>query len=215
MLKGKPATCHPDRIHYAFGLCQECYHKQRSASGVSQRLNHQWYLSHRVETLAAQKQQRMNRTDEERERDFAYDRQYRAGHLEESSLKGKVYRTEHKEQIRRSWRCWYDAHSVHNREQVKRWNTEHPERVRAYRAQHKALRQGAFVAPVDVGEIYRRDRGKCGICGRVVAPKDITLDHILPLVRGGTHEPANVRLAHHLCNISRKHYGSAQLRLIG
>jgi hypothetical protein len=26
------------------------------------------------------------------------------------------------------------------------------------------------------------------------------MDHVIPLAKGGTHEPANVRCAHFLCN---------------
>ncbi|NEA63940.1 HNH endonuclease [Streptomyces sp. SID12488] len=35
---------------------------------------------------------------------------------------------------------------------------------------------------------------------RVPSPMAPTLDHIVPLARGGSHEPANVQAAHFLCN---------------
>ncbi len=55
-----------------------------------------------------------------------------------------------------------------------------------------------------------RDDWICGICEQTVDP-DLsvpqpdapTVDHIVPLSRGGTHSPGNVQLAHFLCN-SRK-----------
>jgi len=31
-------------------------------------------------------------------------------------------------------------------------------------------------------------------------PKAPTIDHVIPLSKGGTHEPANVQLAHYYCN---------------
>jgi 5-methylcytosine-specific restriction endonuclease McrA len=31
----------------------------------------------------------------------------------------------------------------------------------------------------------------------------LTLDHVVPLAKGGTHEPANTQIAHAVCN-SRK-----------
>jgi HNH endonuclease len=34
-------------------------------------------------------------------------------------------------------------------------------------------------------------------------PLSKSLDHLIPLSRGGTHEPANVSLAHLRCNVSR------------
>jgi len=51
--------------------------------------------------------------------------------------------------------------------------------------------------------IYARDRGRCGICGDEVEPALYSIDHVVPLVQGGAHEPSNWQLAHRRCN-SRK-----------
>jgi 5-methylcytosine-specific restriction endonuclease McrA len=63
---------------------------------------------------------------------------------------------------------------------------------------------------IRLAEIYERDRGLCGICGTAVAaeakmpdPFSPSLDHILPIARGGLHVRANVRLAHFICNAAR------------
>jgi 5-methylcytosine-specific restriction endonuclease McrA len=40
-----------------------------------------------------------------------------------------------------------------------------------------------------------------------------TLDHVVPLVAGGLHDPANVRLAHLTCN-SRKGAKAANEQLL-
>ena len=42
--------------------------------------------------------------------------------------------------------------------------------------------------------------GVCGICGLVVAREKATIDHIIPISRGGTHVPENLQPAHPLCN---------------
>lgn len=43
-----------------------------------------------------------------------------------------------------------------------------------------------------------------------------SIDHIVPLSQGGTHELANVQLAHYRCNLSKNNRGSGeQLLLIG
>jgi hypothetical protein len=71
-------------------------------------------------------------------------------------------------------------------------------------------------------EVFNRDRWVCGICRKKVDP-DLrhpdpmapSLDHVLPIAEGGTNEPANLRLTHLRCNISRRHYGgNEQLALI-
>lgn len=40
----------------------------------------------------------------------------------------------------------------------------------------------------------------CWICGRLGAD---TLDHVVPLSRGGTNDPENLRPAHRFCNTGR------------
>lgn len=76
-----------------------------------------------------------------------------------------------------------------------------------HRSTRRARKRDAFVAHVNRRAIYERDGWMCGICGdpvdreaKVPDPAAPVLDHIVPLARGGTHEPANVRCAHFYCN---------------
>lgn len=74
-------------------------------------------------------------------------------------------------------------------------------------------------------KIYERDGWRCQICRRKVKrgatlphPKAPTLDHIIPLAQGGTHEPVNCQLACYRCNClkgDRTAPAGDQLRLIG
>jgi len=59
-------------------------------------------------------------------------------------------------------------------------------------------------------DIYRRDDWVCQICKKPVDktlsfpdPYCASLDHIVPLSRGGTHESTNVQLTHLSCNTSK------------
>ena len=78
---------------------------------------------------------------------------------------------------------------------------------RAYQIRRKEQIRRAYKAPVSFIRIYKRDHGMCRICGMPVqfdrSPENIwgaTIDHLIPLSRGGTHEPSNCQLAHRLCN---------------
>lgn len=94
-----------------------------------------------------------------------------------------------------------------------------------HKANRKAVKRGAFVAPVFYADIWKRDNGRCQICGgqckrtRVSnEPEGGTLDHIIPLSKGGTHEPKNVQLAHRRCNVDKRDRvgpNGDQLRLVG
>lgn len=99
------------------------------------------------------------------------------------------------------------------------------ERERKHRAGHRrrARKKEAFVENVYRKRIFERDGYKCHICGKrtnpnaaVPSPKAPTLDHIIPLASGGTHEPSNVATAHFICNSRKAHIGTGdQLLLFG
>lgn len=81
---------------------------------------------------------------------------------------------------------------------------------RAEKQARRARQKDAFVARVYRRKVYERDGWTCQLCNaevdrtaRAPAPLAPTIDHIVPLARGGTHEPANVQTAHFICN-SRK-----------
>ena len=78
---------------------------------------------------------------------------------------------------------------------------------RTYRLRRQDQIVAAYRAPVSFRRIYARDKGICQICGLPVpydkSPEKLwaaTIDHIIPLSKGGTHEPNNCQLSHRLCN---------------
>lgn len=49
--------------------------------------------------------------------------------------------------------------------------------------------------------IIIRDKSTCWICKRVVPEDEIHLDHVIPLSRGGKHDPDNIKVACASCNL--------------
>ena len=49
----------------------------------------------------------------------------------------------------------------------------------------------------------RLGRGRCHYCGRPTPPRELTMDHVVPIVRGGASEKGNVVPCCKECN-SRK-----------
>jgi 5-methylcytosine-specific restriction endonuclease McrA len=74
----------------------------------------------------------------------------------------------------------------------------------------RAAKRGGASEPYTLAEIAKRDQGRCQLCGgqvpmvvkvpELLAP---TIDHIVPVSKGGDDTRANVQLAHFVCN-SRK-----------
>lgn len=86
-----------------------------------------------------------------------------------------------------------------------------PETYKAGDDLRRARKTGAEVERFGRREIYERDGWRCGICGLPVNPARrypdqscASLDHIIPLSKGGAHTKTNCRLAHLGCNTRRQ-----------
>lgn len=75
-----------------------------------------------------------------------------------------------------------------------------------------AIRKGAIAAGelVQLSDVIDRDGVCCRLCGDPVDlrlkhpdPMSKSMDHVVPLSRGGRHELANVQLAHLVCNMRK------------
>ena len=64
----------------------------------------------------------------------------------------------------------------------------------------RAQRYGVRIEPVSRQAITRRDGCTCYMCGRRIGKRELVIDHIVPLARGGPHCESNLRVACRLCN---------------
>ena len=109
-------------------------------------------------------------------------------------------------------RGWRDANRERWRESVKRGN----------RKRRAALR-GAESEPYTTAEIADRDGWRCGLCGQRIGrtlkhphPRSLSIDHIVPLSRGGSDLRDNIQAAHLVCNTAKNNRGDGdQLLLFG
>lgn len=96
---------------------------------------------------------------------------------------------------------------------------------KAQRARSRAhrlalLRGGKTGKPVSALGILLEFRGKCGICRQRIDPAkpqthamSLTLDHIIPVSKGGKHSRENLQPAHRSCNSKRSNSGVGQMKL--
>ena len=71
------------------------------------------------------------------------------------------------------------------------------EYVRREREKARALRGTAWWK-------RRIQRGVCGYCGKSFPPRDLTMDHVVPLARGGRSAKGNVVPSCKPCNTAKK-----------
>ncbi|HEY0050788.1 MAG TPA: HNH endonuclease [Pyrinomonadaceae bacterium] len=81
------------------------------------------------------------------------------------------------------------------------WKPLSPEICERNKMTRRARLAGASVIiPFTKAEIIRRDGLNCYLCGKLLTYKSATIDHVIPLSRGGYHAPSNAKIACFPCN---------------
>ena len=81
------------------------------------------------------------------------------------------------------------------------------------RKQNRIPKEQIIDSDITLEALYRRDSGVCYLCGKQcdwndkdenkVGPNYPSIDHLIPVARGGLHSWSNVRLAHFKCNADK------------
>lgn len=108
--------------------------------------------------------------------------------------------------------CEAERHKEYSRRAYARLmeTEEGRNKVREREYRRKARKKAAFVEDVDRSVVFDRYGWDCHIClspipkdGKWPQPDFGTLDHVIPLAKGGMHSYENVRPAHLRCNIEK------------
>ncbi len=85
------------------------------------------------------------------------------------------------------------------------WRRAHPERiVNAQVVRRRGFKYGAGLSDGE-WERIKADAGYCCLCCRKAEPDiKLTVDHIVPISKGGAHEPANIQPLCHSCNSKKR-----------
>ena len=67
---------------------------------------------------------------------------------------------------------------------------------------HKIKRK--HFSSIERMKIYNKSKGKCAICGKFVSYDSFTVDHIIPLAKGGTNAMDNLQVACSVCNLIKQ-----------
>lgn len=54
--------------------------------------------------------------------------------------------------------------------------------------------------------VFERDRYQCQSCGKTQLEAELTIDHIIPLARGGQNDISNLQTLCRGCNLKKKHH---------
>lgn len=205
-----------------YQICRVCkqrkplreFHRKKDAKLGSQSICKECCLHRAKKYYLDNKEQIDARTKkynfEHKEQRAEYTRRYRLEHKEEEKARFKKYREEHKEQIAKQQRDYCLKHKKQIAERNKQWwqtkrghslGTTYNHRRRA----RKAEVEGDGVSPEEFERIIQGQGGKCNMCGkRFCKSRRATMDHIIPLSKGGPHISSNIQALCGSCN-SEKH----------
>lgn len=162
--------------------------------------NAAYYAAHHEEARAYAVAYRAAHREEEQARAAAY----YAEHREEARARSAAYDATHREERRARAVAYRAAHPEEHRARVAAWFAAHPDEGRAHvrnRRARQVAAPGTHTA-ADVAAQYIRQHGRCYWCGEKVK-KAYHVDHVFPIIRGGSNGPENLVVACPTCNLRK------------
>ncbi len=136
-----------------------------------------------------------------------YNKAYRKQNRDRLLQQEKIYREKNREQKAARDLAWQRANREKYNQRIRDWrnaNVEHSRmKNRMVQQARRARIRDQFVEHVEASWLLVRDQGRCHICLTEVDPTDWHVEHVVPLVKGGTHEAANLAPSHGACNQSK------------
>jgi len=203
-------TNRPGRLH---GKCKDCDKAIRQANYDA---NPEKYRSASLESArrhpdrARARHQRWYNAN--REYYVRYHREYYAANRDRYLAYYRVRHSKETPGFRHMWyvrrREYFQVYVETNKERIRenghKWRQRHPEKHADIYNRYRARKRNApRIEKIDRKAIIERDNWTCYLCGVTCTPQNVTLDHVVPLYRDGTHTADNLRVACRPCN-SRK-----------
>jgi len=169
----------------------------------------------------------------DKEKMKAYMKSYRQANREKLKAQQKIYRQATPEKQRAYSETFYrnnkdkkKAYYLRHLDKIKARNRAyhlaHPDKKQICNRKYIASKRGVQHKAYATNYIFERDNWTCQICGRKINrrlkwpnPLSKSIDHIVPLSRGGNDSPVNVQATHLRCNLGKNATNKGQLRLFG
>lgn len=128
-------------------------------------------------------------------------RAWREANADRVDRVNREWRLNNRERERQACAAWRWANKERHQALIRAWERKHPEARMRYNAQRRAWKLDGTLVMRDWLRLVRSHGGRCAYC-RSDAP--ITIDHVVPLSRGGRHAIGNVLPACRPCNSSKQ-----------
>jgi 5-methylcytosine-specific restriction endonuclease McrA len=144
-----------------------------------------------------------------------YDKKIRLAEPERHAARVRAWREKNQDHVREMKRAWararveekrvydrarYEENNEAIRKRASEWAASHPEKMRQYKQRYRTRKQENGIYVVRQSFISRLYNSPCAYCG---SRENISADHIIPIVRGGTHSEGNLQPLCRSCNSSK------------
>lgn len=133
-----------------------------------------------------------------------HDEAYRLRNAEKVRAAKAAYERANPEKVAAAKLRWRTQNPEKLRAAQIRWDKNNPEKKRVHRENRRARERaavGAMSSNIDA-VLMEKQKGRCACCSDALTSTR-ELDHILPLILGGTNEDCNVQLLCRPCNRSK------------
>ncbi len=200
MCKDCSAALSASNSRYTDGLlCKPCKSKRQCA----------WQKSPERNAIIAEYQRKYNATNRE---NIAVYRKARYARIIADPItalarktKSDAWNSAHSVELRQRRKARYAANSPLYVAQSVEWAKKNPDKAKANRANHRALKRGGTLTGAEWRGIVESFNHACAYCLRM--DRKLTMDHVTALSRGGIHEASNVVPACQSCNSSKRQRG--------
>jgi len=119
-------------------------------------------------------------------------------------IKRKYYMSEKgKAQTAKASKKWRAAHLEQSRAAHRLGSRLHPQWWQSGNSIRRARKLNNGYEKYSRADVIKRDRSICHICQKKVPAKNLVLDHLIPISKGGSDTFNNVAVAHRRCNLQR------------
>lgn len=135
------------------------------------------------------------------------DRLRRIANPDKFQTRDADYRSRNPDARKKAQWEWRERYPERQSDASRRWREANPHKVADKNSRYRALLVNSSVGVVDLEQLWGDDGGACQLCGDAIDiartfpdPLSKSVDHIVPLSKGGTHEQSNLQWTHLVCN---------------
>jgi hypothetical protein len=152
------------------------------------------------------------RKREDRDLHRQHTRHWREQHPEEAKAQAKAYRQANRKTEASRQRRWRQSPhgKVAYKEACRKWALRNPETAEELRARRAKAEAEGNATPELIQAKWEASNKACRLYGdptnpgiRSPDPMSLTVEHKIPITRGGRHDIDNINFAHRVCNSSK------------